>query len=334
MQRNISLDLLKILSCFLICAMHTCTVIWNNDSINITNILYYTTTIAIPLFFIINGYLILGKKLNDNKYILKKIYHIARIILLLNILLCAIYLIQGHEITISTPFIWSIKSLYIYAPYYFWQFWFLGSLVLIYFMFPLINYIYLKYNKTFIIISVILISTQILMDFFNIQKSLNNLNPLEANIPLIFRLYSWLSYFMIGGLIKKYEQRIKISLKLWTLVLLLGITLIYILTIRNIYIINHCEFYYNCPLIICLSTYIFIFTLKKQVNSQLTRIIRILSPTIMVVYIIHPYIIYQLAKYFTNPNLAIIYSFLVFFISSAIGLAATRVPIINKLLKI
>lgn len=72
--RNINLDLIKIIACIGVVLLHTTmpgfkeTGRWNYSSY-----LYYLGTYSIPLFFMVNGYLLLSKSKITYPYILHKI---------------------------------------------------------------------------------------------------------------------------------------------------------------------------------------------------------------------------------------------------------------------
>ena len=72
--RNINLDLIKVLACIGVVLLHT-TMIGFKDtgSWNLLAYLYYLGTYSIPLFFMVNGYLLLGKKEITYPYILQKV---------------------------------------------------------------------------------------------------------------------------------------------------------------------------------------------------------------------------------------------------------------------
>lgn len=61
--RNINLDLLKVLACVGVVLLHTAMGGFKEtDSWNFSTYLYYLGTYSIPLFFMVNGYLLLGKR--------------------------------------------------------------------------------------------------------------------------------------------------------------------------------------------------------------------------------------------------------------------------------
>ena len=79
--RNINLDLIKVLACIGVVLLHT-TMIGFKDtgSWNLLAYLYYLGTYSIPLFFMVNGYLLLGKSNITYSYILQKVKWILIIV--------------------------------------------------------------------------------------------------------------------------------------------------------------------------------------------------------------------------------------------------------------
>ncbi len=73
-NRNISLDLLKVLACIGVVLLHTTMGGFKETgSWNLLAYLYYLGTYSIPLFFMVNGYLLLGKREITYPYILQKV---------------------------------------------------------------------------------------------------------------------------------------------------------------------------------------------------------------------------------------------------------------------
>lgn len=61
--KDINLDLLKVIACVGVVLLHTeMGGFKETGSWNFSTYLYYLGTYSIPLFFIVNGYLLLGKK--------------------------------------------------------------------------------------------------------------------------------------------------------------------------------------------------------------------------------------------------------------------------------
>lgn len=86
-NRNISLDLLKVLACIGVILLHTTMGGFKETgSWNLLAYLYYLGTYSIPLFFMVNGYLLLGKREITYPYILQKVKWILITVSLWNII--------------------------------------------------------------------------------------------------------------------------------------------------------------------------------------------------------------------------------------------------------
>ncbi len=87
--RNINLDLLKVLACVGVVLLHTTMDGFKETgSWNLLTYLYYLGTYSIPLFFMVNGYLLLGKrdylflhtaesKMDSNNSVVMDLYRLA-----------------------------------------------------------------------------------------------------------------------------------------------------------------------------------------------------------------------------------------------------------------
>ena len=147
-ERNLNLDLIKIIAMVFVVGLHTGTTFYIGN-INVNR--YYILTIfgaAIPLFFTVSGYLLLGRKNIDWRYSIKKIWGIVRFVFVV----CWIY--------------WLIMLIFTQEPHWdklykdplgafvmggnFWQFWYFGAMSLVYLLYPFLNRIFDKKQKLFV----------------------------------------------------------------------------------------------------------------------------------------------------------------------------------------
>lgn len=73
--RNSSIDLIKTVAMLGVIALHT-THNYLGDSFNVSNVMYETGVISIPLFFMVSGYLLLGRNNVNYRYVSHKIFGI------------------------------------------------------------------------------------------------------------------------------------------------------------------------------------------------------------------------------------------------------------------
>ena len=62
MDRDISLDAIKLVACIFVCTLHTIGMFMSESSdFHLSYLLFYMSGIAVPLFFMVNGFLLAPK---------------------------------------------------------------------------------------------------------------------------------------------------------------------------------------------------------------------------------------------------------------------------------
>lgn len=293
-MRNIGLDLLKVFSCVGVIALHSSITGFTLDNFNISAYIYYLGTYSIPLFFMVNGYFLLNKRDLSMNYIRNKIIAILYVVLFWNIL---IWILKGDFY--SNPIRKTLGSLL--QRGYFYQFWFFGSLILIYLLLPIIRKI-LKKNNGYIILLLVL---TIIGIFIEIINTFILYKPLQQYIPQTFRIWTWLFYYIMGGFLGEINIR-KIEVNnifKGVIILLLFISpLILFYISRNIYHNIYAEYFYDSILIKVLSIGLFIMFVKKgeEYGFKYSKLVTEISALTMGVFIIHTYILELVWKYVDN----------------------------------
>lgn len=239
-----------------------------------------TSGIAIPLFFMVSGYLLWGRKVNV-KYSIKKIFNIVRFCFIICfaywiifdfrhdkgldhlLLLCKGCLIQQERMGVL---------------------WYLGAMIIIYTFLPIINYLDSKYRFFIVYLNLILLS------IIFVTFTLNLYMRFEHNyIIQTFRIWNWLFYFSLGGIINKtYNRHLLISYckkKIIGLLTILfwGIFVLYVYYMRNH--LGGIEYYFGTPLCWLYASSMFFFVLSLNIQNQ--KIIKELSNVFLPVYVIH-----------------------------------------------
>ena len=203
--RNINLDLIKVLACIGVVLLHTTMVGFKETgSWNLLAYLYYLGTYSIPLFFMVNGYLLLGKKEITYPYILQKVKWILTIVSLWTII---VWLFK-RDFTVN-PIKKIIGSLL--QKGYFSQFWFFGALILIYLCLPILRK-FLNSKRSYLYILSFFVATGLIFELVNIILQM----PLQSYVIQTFRLWTWFFYYILGGLIAQFDKEfIKKGIKRW-----------------------------------------------------------------------------------------------------------------------
>jgi surface polysaccharide O-acyltransferase-like enzyme len=305
--------------------LHAC--FTGNGEITYSSILYYSGVAAMPLFFIVHGYLLFGKTKTSPFYAHSKRDKICRLVFVVNMLWCVFRFIYQKQW--SNPFSETINGLFFQGGS-FGQFWFFGSLIIIYILFPHIDRVYINNKRMFFRLAGLLVMAQVITDGVNIFMALRGEQLLSQRIPQTFRLETHLSYFLIGGVLQTIRDKISKYVNVVVLILTYTAAVCYqFYMVRNIYPDYHCEFFYDNILVILLSVVVFVFFTKLRFTK--TRIVEIIGSTIMAVYIIHPKLLGVLGKYIQEPILKLA---AVFIISVVIGVIVNKIPAANKMLKL
>lgn len=309
--RNSYYDALKVLSIFLVCCYHS---EWVMGVITIppitsvipTYIAYLSISLcsmAVPIFFMVNGALLLNKPLTISKHIQKTLKVIFLLLLWCCTSFVVISLLKGEKLTL----LMIIKSAYTFKAGYSGHLWFLKAIVIIYILFPVIKTIFdfptsnwliyctaaLFFVFSFGMLAVNQIAETI--SFFNTQPG--------DNVTVFKKVYSFgmyfypTFYFILGGLITsdRYLGNLKIKLNAsipificaWLILFGYGIIKSILSGIRfdTVY-----ECYYSLMTLLMTVSAFFIAKQLKFDNPRIERLLNKVGMNILGIYILHPLI--------------------------------------------
>lgn len=327
-KRETWLDIIKVIAIFLVTILHIANAGIGFGEIHGNQIMYYFGTFAVPLFFMVNGYLNLNG-VKSYKYSLKKIINILVVILGWNIL----YFIFDFIINNNVNNLFCMILDNFLQRGVFWQFWFLGSLIIIYLFIPIISRIFnkTKYYKLLVLGLFLLCLAYNFINIFILKDKI-----LIKIIPQALRLWTWIFYLCLGGLVRKENILNNISNNKYIIItfILILITVLYEFTLAmHIYNRLEAENFYDSILVI-ITTY-FIFTCFKKIEFKNSNVISIGGSLTLGVYIIHIFVLELFRKFITMNNY---YNFLiaiiVFIISYLLTIIIAKIPVLNKLVKI
>lgn len=322
--RLLNLDLIKIVAMFCVIALHST---YNYIDTTLGMIIYRTSVIAVPLFFLVSGYLVLGKNQINYRYIFNKSVGIIRFVMIITVL---VWLFLGTktlsgliEITVGCLFQKGKMSV----------FWYLGAMLFLYSLTPFLNrLLYLHFNlfKIFLITLLLFSNTIFLLNYFDIH--------IEQNVIQTFRIWNWLLFYCLGGFIKK--GGIAFIISPWFVALLLVFNILF--QVSNIPFVNstYCEYFYCSIVVQLLSVFIFIFFLSCKIKSSI--FISLLSNLFLPVYTIHMFVIDVLNRIMTHFSCmfdyrgtkALIMMAFTIIISVATSWLIMRIPYLNKIFRI
>lgn len=169
----------------------------------------------------------------------------------------------------------------------------------------------------------------LIIQFVIFQYAVNE-HMSRMGINITFKLYNWLTFFIIGGILKKYN----LEYKNWILPVLLIITNFFFQSYEKNYL-PQVEFYYSSLPLLVLVISIFLFI--KSINcTRLQTIIKHLSKLFLLVYSTHLLIMrYVPSNLFGEGAFSpLIYFFTIAILAVAFSFCITKIPFLNKILSL
>lgn len=323
-ERDLSIDVIKIVAMFGVIVLHTSVgFVYGGQAL--PNILFYTFVISIPLFFMSSGYLLLGRKNVGYKYSATKILNILKVVAVFVIPYWFV-LSAYHRDFDLTVLLKNYVGSFLQGGLM-WQFWYFGAMMLIYLLYPALNRLFLRSTKATMSILVGCMLVQWLAFQTNMLQEWGG----EYAVCQTFRLYNWFFYFLLGGLIRKYDVK---GTSLWLLLA------VWIFTVAVEWRYSHRlprlspEFYHCSVPGILFSALTFIYF--RSVTFRHTRIIGELSKMFLPVYALHvPIIAVTYGLWADSGYWGPLFGFLIVsFLSLLLSWIMLRIPLINKLLKL
>lgn len=328
--RNTNLDLLKIMACVGVVLLHTTMPGFKETgSWNYLTYLYYLGTYSIPVFFMVNGYLLLGKNEISYSYILQKIKWIL------------------VTVSIWTLIIWIYKRDFSQNPIkkvlgsllqrgYFFQFWFFGALILIYLCLPILKRFLKSKNRYLLVLSLLVIIGFVLeLTNYLLQK------PVQVYVIQTFRLWTWFFYYILGGFIAQFNlANLRSCFKNWmkvvTLVLLFISPFILYVLAKDIHHNLYAEYFYDSIFVKIVSLGFFLTVLTFDLNTDKNRWIIYISNQIMGVFIIHTFVMKVWEKLVGFSFAGAYLLFLIFTLSVSFAVVGIliKIPYFNRIVKL
>lgn len=294
------LDFIRVISMIIIVTYHFFVHFAEN---NITGITVLSKgkwgMIGVTLFFMISGASLIynyGEKINIKEYVKKRflgiypMFWIAYIFIFVYIFYGSKTVLFGdlpkHKLLISLFAMDGYLSPYTQTLYLIGE-WFLGCIVLIYILFPLLRIVMNKYPKTFFTMSTIINFSMII--FFR-----NGVMPINKNI--IVCTYS----FILGMYIIRYVKEFKLWHMIITLLLAIGIYVVPLQNVNfNIQVLTANFVGYNLFIVLA---YI---GQKLERFDIMPRIFALISKYSYAIFLVHHYIIMKIENTFQNQEYGI-----------------------------
>lgn len=327
LSRNVGIDVLKVVACFLIVSLHTI----NSTFGLLHRIIISTSVIGIPIFFTASGLFILSKDSVKYSYIFKKIGKVLAVCFMWECLYSIVLFIVKHE---WRPFLGSFLYDFLQKGLFF-HFWYLGSMIILYLLCPILHKLIKRKPKLFIGLTIYLGIVNVLLDVMQLIEG----KQFVLNVVQTLRIWIWLFYFMSGGVIAVLcKKKSKIQLSYAWLCISYLIMLSWILLGRR-YVYGNLIIegdYSGLPIILFVLGCTAFFYKKSNVDSAFVKLSHAAKYN-MGIYIIHPFVLSILGHFFekfmSDKLLNILFCLIVYFVSLLITKIIYKIPVINQLVK-
>lgn len=323
-KRNVNLDLIKCIACLGVVGLH------GAGMRNYT--IYYLCSCGVPFFFMVNGYLMFSKKEISHSYALHKIIQLIKIVFCWNLLIAIPVFIFRQKLV--NPFTQSLNSLM--QEGYLWHFWFFGALMLLYAFLPLLHRLLKDRLVLHVICCAGLMGICLYMSFSSMAKGY----PVQMFIPQTFRLWTWLFYFLAGGLINRIIPLCNRFPLVLHCILVLSVTIINDKSAKyvGLYMINNrqAEFFYDNVISMVWYLLSFLFLMRIPISEKADLFISRLCELTMGIFIIHPVLLTALSKAALPAGLFITLAFWFgLTLISGIGtFIMLKIPVVKELVKL
>lgn len=289
---------------------------------------YAYACVAIPLFFMVSGFLMHGRLLSVN-YSIKKIKGILKFVFITTTIIITYFLINNciRHHNSSLYYYVSAYYLWIFQGGPMWQYWYFASMIIIYSFAPIFEKIFhSKYLSIwllfFIIISLVVFILNSIFDFerkYVIQS---------------FRIWYWFMYFLLGGYIRKHQDRFKFINWWYAIVMCLIYTIFQKSGIINV---RGNEYYFGS--IMCMIYAISVFCACINTKIEKSKTIKTLSSLFLPVYTVHPTILiwfshFSFIKTLHPINQYFLAYFIVCLITILLSYLIMKIPIIKNIFRI
>ena len=320
MKRNLSIDLVKGIAMFMVLALHMH--VYRPFGM-IPSYVYGICGIAIPLFFMVSGYLMYGK-LVDYQYIKRKLGGVIKFVYITITIFLLIEYLNGRDFHYRTYGSWIVQK------GYFWHYWYFASMLFIYIMSPLLSKLMKsKYFEFSILLLVVLCSLAFFLDYaYNWE---------QKYVKQTFRIWYWIFYFLIGGCIHKYQGKIpELSWYIALCALCIHIVIITLELFGSMTI----EYYFGSASCILASICIFIACLSTRIEGKISiMFVSELSKLFLPVYALHTFLIKSgtiiIGIIPKSPHITIFVNYIGICVSMVIiSMVVMRIPYVNKIFKL
>lgn len=324
-NRNVNLDLVKVLASIGVVGLHAIGMV--NYSI------YYFCDFAVPLFMMVNGYLMFNKSGITPAYAFTKILSLLKIVVCWNLLIILPVMVLRHKFV--NPIRLCVNCLF--QKGYLWHFWYFGALIIIYLALPLIHHLLKNRPLLHLILVAILVIVSVTISIMSMIRGYS----IQKYVPQTLRIWTWLMFFLFGGLCTtSYFDKLLI-IPLWLHSVLTAVFAF----VNNIvekkiglYLIHEriADLFYDDITSIIWYCLLFTLLLRVSLSALVKRAATRIEPLTLGIFIIHPILLAGASSVYTPSGTlsAVIFFVIITLLSGIASCIMRRIVIIRELISL
>ena len=324
-NRNVNLDLVKVLASIGVVGLHAIGMV--NYSI------YYFCDFAVPLFMMVNGYLMFNKSGITPAYAFTKILSLLKIVVCWNLLIILPVMVLRHKFV--NPIRLCVNCLF--QKGYLWHFWYFGALIIIYLALPLIHHLIKNRPLLHLILVVILVLISVTISIMSMLRGYS----IQKYVPQTLRIWTWLMFFLFGGLCTTSYFDKLLNIPLWLHSVLTAVFAF----VNNIvekkvglYLIHEriADLFYDDITSIIWYCLLFTLLLRVPLSALVKKAATRIEPLTLGIFIIHPILLAGASSVYTPSGTlsAVIFFVLITLLSGIVSFIMRRVVIIRELIRL
>ncbi|MBP9000671.1 MAG: acyltransferase family protein [Lachnospiraceae bacterium] len=324
-NRNVNLDLVKVLASIGVVGLHAIGMV--NYSI------YYFCDFAVPLFMMVNGYLMFNKSGITPAYAFTKILSLLKIVVCWNLLIILPVMVLRHKFV--NPIRLCVNCLF--QKGYLWHFWYFGALIIIYLALPLIHHLIKNRPLLHLILVVILVLISVTISIMSMVRGYS----IQKYVPQTLRIWTWLMFFLFGGLCTTSYFDKLLNIPLWLHSVLTAVFAF----VNNIvekkvglYLIHEriADLFYDDITSIIWYCLLFTLLLRVPLSALVKKAATRIEPLTLGIFIIHPILLAGASSVYTPSGTltAVIFFVLITLLSGIVSFIMRRVVIIRELIRL
>ena len=324
-NRNVNLDLVKVLASIGVVGLHAIGMV--NYSI------YYFCDFAVPLFMMVNGYLMFNKSGITPAYAFTKILSLLKIVVCWNLLIILPVMVLRHKFV--NPIKLCVNC--VFQKGYLWHFWYFGALIIIYLALPLIHHLIKNRPLLHLILVVILVLISVTISIMSMVRGYS----IQKYVPQTLRIWTWLMFFLFGGLCTTSYFDKLLNIPLWLHSVLTAVFAF----VNNIvekkvglYLIHEriADLFYDDITSIIWYCLLFTLLLRVPLSALVKKAATRIEPLTLGIFIIHPILLAGASSVYTPSGTlsAVIFFVLITLLSGIVSFIMRRVVIIRELIRL